>query len=203
MSNLKARRNALIDIEVENIRQMEGKSGSKNDLANGEPSEREKLSDSLAGTVKSEHHSSTYESSELSEEIVVTSDDEDGSATSHKEYAQTRLNASSAGAEFNASSAPLDCCPTSTFADKTATIPTMSVRGLNSELNNNGGLANCNLLMNLPQRDVRATIERWQEEVATLAAMRYPEKLLLSMPPSVPLHQPPSSFTRYDKNRIL
>lgn len=202
MSNLKARRNALIDMEVENIRQLEGKSGSKSDLVNGQPSEREK-SDSVAGTVKSEHHSSTYESSELSEEIVVTTDDEDGSVNSHKEYAPIKPNPSTATPEFGVPSAPLDCCPTSTFADKTTTIPTMSVRGLNNELNNNGGLANCNLLMNLPQRDVRATIERWQEEVATLAAMRYPEKLLLSMPTSVPLHQPPSSFTRYDKNRIL
>lgn len=186
MSNLKARRNALIDMEVESIRQMEGKKG---ELANGRALEK---GDSLAGTVKSEHHSS-YESSELSEEIVVTTDDEEGSVTSQKRFSPSKPTPSGPTA--------LDCCTAATF-EKTPTVAT-PLRGLDSEPNNNGGLANCNLLMNLPQRDVRATIERWQEEVATLAAMGYPEKLLLSMPTSVPLHQPPSSFTRYDKNRIV
>ncbi len=202
MSNLKARRNALVDMEAENLRQIEknSKNGTiSNESTTLKSADGEKSAFHSMGA-KSESHGSNYESSELSEEIVVTTDEE-GSVASHKEY-PSRSSVSAAASDYHATPNTADYCPAS-HSEK----PPLPIRRIDNELNNNG-LSNCNLLMNLPERDLRATIEQWQE-VATLAALRYgsagmdSDKLLLSVPTTLPLHQTPSSFARYDKNRIV
>lgn len=202
MSNLKARRNALVDMEVENIRKMERNSSKETDKSSPSKSAGD-LSDrgSPLPPLNERTGGSNYESSEMSEEIVVTTDDECSAASLATppilDYTSTtRTHAA-------------DCYPMTTtaaiFPEKP--LPLSTRRAVEGELNNNG-LSNCNLLMNLPERDIQATIEKWQE-MATLAALRYgatgmdPEKLLSSVPTALPLHQQASLFTRYDKNRIL
>lgn len=201
MSNLRARRNALVDMEVENIHQVEKnvKNGSSsNEILKS--SDQEKTVFQNTTLKSSEQHSSNYESSELSEEIIVTTDDE-GSIISHKEH-PNKSSVSATASDYNSILAGVDSYRNS-FPEKTPT----PIRRTENELNNNG-LSNCNLLVNIPERDIQATIEQWRE-MATLAAIGYgsagmdPEKLLLSVPTTMSLHQPPSSFTRYDKNRIL
>lgn len=202
MSTIKARRNALADMESENVRQLHKSSTKADTNESSNPKAHEGAFHPRFGA-DAEHPASTYTSSELSEEIIVTTDDE-SSIVSHKEHRSTS-DANAAATDYTRSfTANSDCCPTPLPYEKQSPLP-MARR--DNELNNNG-LSNCNLLVNIPERDIRATIEQWRE-MATLAAISYgsagvdPEKLLMSVPTTMSLHQPPSSFTRYDKNRIL
>lgn len=202
MSMIKARRNALADMESENVRQQH-KGSIKTDTSESNTKPHNESGGAFYNIRSgaeggNEHPTSTYTSSELSEEIVVTTDDE-SSITSHKEHKSKsgeNITATDYTRSFNAANNS-DCC---------VALPLPMTRREN-ELNNNG-LSNCNLLVNIPERDIRATIEQWRE-MATLAAISYgsngvdPEKLLMSVPSTLSLHQPPSSFMRYDKNRIL
>ena len=210
MTMIKARRNALADIDSENSRHLQ-RTSSKNDVNESSSTKRSTEGGNLhsmhSGDGANDHAGSTYTSSEMSEEIVVTTDDE-SSTTSHKD-SRIQRSANTANSEYTrpfSTENNSNCCPPTSF-EKSHLLPDARRE---TELNNNG-LSNCNLLVNIPERDIRVTIEQWRE-MATLAALSYgstgvdPEKLLLSVPTSLSsmtLHQSPSSFTRYDKNRIL
>lgn len=208
MSVIKSRRNAQVEIDSESSRQLR-KNSATNKIDPQESSNIKCLTEdgAASGDGPNDNAASTYTSSDMSEEIVVTTDDE-SSIASRKE-AHSLPSANTADTEytqpFSSENGPNCCAPT--LFDKSPLLP--NTRREN-ELNNNG-LSNCNLLVNIPERDIRVTIEQWRE-MATLAALSYgstgvdPDKLLLSVPTSLSsmsLHQSSSSFRSYDKNRIL